>query len=271
MILAAIGAAPNAVFSVPARSIQSRLRIDVGRAENLRPRRREESRRGHGVQRVIGGKRRRLLDVGEHARAELLGERHALVPRPLAAAHAAGEDHRAPRTVEQPRGVRERLGRRLRRRRGSEPRGIGHRGRSVEPGLLQPGVEADVDRPARRRVREQRRAQDRLLRRGGGRGLVVPLGVVAHERALVARGVDPVDPRPALRRVHRSGRAENEHRHAVAPRVEDRHGRVHQADVRVHRRCHHAPRHPVIAVRDRRPRAPRAGRAASAGARCRDS
>ena len=113
------------------------------------------------------------------------------------------------------------------------------------------GVEIDVSRPARRGVGDPGGAQDRFAR-GGGRGrLVVPFGVAAHQRALVARGVDPVDPRPALDGIDRPGGAEHDHRHAVAPGVEDRHGGVHQADIGMHRRRHRLAGDLGVAVRDR--------------------
>ena len=63
--------------------------------------------------------------------------------------------------------------------------------------------------------------------------------------------MDPVDPGPAARGVPRAGRAEDEHRHAVAPRVEDCHRGVHQADVGMHHRAHHLSRSARIAVGDR--------------------
>ena len=63
--------------------------------------------------------------------------------------------------------------------------------------------------------------------------------------------MDPVDPRAPLRRVPRPRRPENEHRHPVAPRVEDRHAAVQQADVRVQDGAHHAPARFGVAVRHR--------------------
>ena len=103
----------------------------------------------------------------------------------------------------------------------------------------------------RRGVGDPGRAQHGLARGGGRGGLVVPFGVAAHQRALIARGVDPVDPGPPLRRVDRTGGAEHDHRHAVAPGVEDRHGGVHQPDIGMHRRRHRAAGDLGIAMRDR--------------------
>src|SRR5499427_3058019 len=81
-------------------------------------------------------------------------------------------------------------------------------------------------------------AYERLAGSRGGGGLVVPLGVVANDRALVARGMNPVDPRPALDGVDRTGRAEYDDRMAIAPGVEDRHGGVEQPDIGMHGRGH---------------------------------
>ena len=61
--------------------------------------------------------------------------------------------------------------------------------------------------------------------------------------------MDPVDPRPPLCRIDRSGGAEHENRHAVAPGVEDRHRRMHQSDIAVHDRAHRAAGHLGVAMR----------------------
>ena len=87
-------------------------------------------------------------------------------------------------------------------------------------------------------------------RRGGGR-LVVPLDERADVGAVVARRVNPVDPRAALLGSHRAGRAEHEHRRAVAPGVEDAHHAVQQADVAVQDAGHRLAGRLGIAVRDR--------------------
>ncbi len=52
-------------------------------------------------------------------------------------------------------------------------------------------------------------------------------------------------------RVHRSGGAEDDHRRAIAPGIEDRHGRVHQPDVGVQRYGHRFLGDFAIAVGDR--------------------
>jgi len=48
--------------------------------------------------------------------------------------------------------------------------------------------------------------------------------------------------------VHRTGRAEDNHRRAVAPRVEDRHGRMHKADVGVQCYRHRLLRYLAVAI-----------------------
>ena len=52
-------------------------------------------------------------------------------------------------------------------------------------------------------------------------------------------------------RVHRAGGAEDDHRRAVAPRVEDRHGRMHQPDIGVQRHGHRLLGDFAVAVGDR--------------------
>ena len=188
---------------------------------------------------MIGRERGRRLDVGEDLGLQLLGERHARLPAVEAAANAAGEDAGIPGAGEQLRRAPQRFRRRLHRIRTREARHLGQRRQGADLRLLQRRVEVDVRRRAGRRLRHLHGAQQRFVRGRDRARLVVPLGVIAHQRALVGGGVDPVDPRPAARRVPRTGGAEDQHRHAVAPGVEDRHRRVHQADVGVHHRPHH--------------------------------
>ena len=52
-------------------------------------------------------------------------------------------------------------------------------------------------------------------------------------------------------RIHRAGGAEDDHRRAIAPRVEDRHARMHQPDVGVQRHGHRLLGHLAVAVGDR--------------------
>ena len=120
----------------------------------------------------------------------------------------------------------------------TEARHVGQRRRRVEFRFLQAGVEADIGRTARGGLDDLPGAQDRFLRGGDRSRLVVPFGVMADERALILRGVNPVDPRPAFCRIDRPGRAQQQQRCAVAPGVENRHGGVHQPDIGMDDRHH---------------------------------
>ncbi len=63
--------------------------------------------------------------------------------------------------------------------------------------------------------------------------------------------MDPIDPGTALGGVHGAGGAKNQDRHAVAPGVEDRHGRMKQPDIGVHRRRHRLAGDLGVAMGDR--------------------
>ena len=127
----------------------------------------------------------------------------------------------------------------------------GQRHRRRQSFLLQRRVERHVDGSLRQRHRDAIRAQDRFERRRHRSGLVVPLGVAAHQRAQVARRVDPVDPRPPLHGIDRPDAAQKQDRNAVAPGIEDRHRRVHQPDVGMQRDRERSPGDARIAVRER--------------------
>ena len=204
-----------------------------------------------GMQRMIGREGGADFQFGDDLGVEVLGERDARVPAFDAAADAAHQDDRVLRAFEDVRGLLHLVGGGGLDRRRHEAVHIDRRQRLGKLRLLHLRIEVDVDRPHRRGVGDPGRAQDRLAR-GGGRGrLVVPLGVVAHDRALVAGGVDPVDPRPALGGVDRAGRAEDHDWRAVAPGVEDRHGGVEQADIGMHRGGHRLAGDLGVALRDR--------------------
>ena len=59
----------------------------------------------------------------------------------------------------------------------------------------------------------------KTLMAGDRAGLVVPFDEVPDQRGLVFGRMNPIDPRPALRCIDRTGRAEEQERHAVHPRV----------------------------------------------------
>ena len=114
-------------------------------------------------------------------------------------------------------------------------RGIDRRQRGGQPHFLHLRIEIHVDRPLRRSDRVPVRPQQRFARGARRGGLVIPFHVGPDQRTLIARRMDPVDPGPALGRIDGTGRAEDHDRHPVAPGVEDRHRRVHQADIGMHR------------------------------------
>ena len=63
--------------------------------------------------------------------------------------------------------------------------------------------------------------------------------------------MDPIDPGAALHGVDRAGRADDHHRDAVAPGVEDRHRAVHQPDIGVQRDRKRLAGDAALAMRDR--------------------
>ena len=126
-----------------------------------------------------------------------------------------------------------------------------HRRDRVELQLLEPDIEHDIGRPLGARCRDLARAQDRFIGRWNRGRLVVPLGEIADEGAVVARRVDPVDPRPPHRRIGRPVGPQQHHRRAVAPGVVDRHRAVHQPDIGVDDGKHRLFRHLGPAMGDR--------------------
>ncbi len=141
--------------------------------------------------------------------------------------------------------------RRTRRLGRHEARQVGPFRHLVEARLLEAGVEADIDRRGRRAAGGEIGAAHgfhQRLRRGR---LVVPLDEGADQRALVARGMNPVDPGPALLGIDRTGGAEHDHRHAVAPGVEQAHHAVQQPDIAVQHAGHRLAGRLGVAVRDR--------------------
>ena len=183
------------------------------------------------MQPVIRRKARADLEIGHDLRVERFREADPLLPRGFVTRHAADQDHRSLGTRQQRRHLRNLLGRCRHGDRRHVAANVDRRQRRRQRRFLQAHVEIDVDRSLGRRLRDPSRAQD-CFARGGWRGrLVVPLRVVADHRALVACGVDPFDPRAAVRGVDRSRRAYQHQRHPVAPRVEQRHRRMHETDV----------------------------------------
>ena len=128
----------------------------------------------------------------------------------------------------------------------------GHSGSLSSRCFLQAGVEADIDRRGRRGAGQRywRGTSIRPAPAAEAR-LVVPLDERADQAALIARGVDPVDPRAALLGVERAGGAEHDHRRAVAPGVVEAHHAVQQPDIAVQHAGHRLAGRLGVAVRDR--------------------
>ena len=203
------------------------------------------------MQRVAGREGGRGLEVGDHPRAQHLRKAHAAVPAFAAARDPADQHHRSLRADQRLRRRFHRVGRGVRRLRRLEAGGIGDRHLAVEPGLLEPGVETDIDRAARRRLRHHPAAEHGLDDRLGGARLVVPFDEVPQHHALVLGGMDPVDPGSPQRRIDRPGRPHHIDRRAVAPGVEHRHQPVHQPDIGMDDRPHRLVRHLGVAMGDR--------------------
>ena len=231
----------------PARSTQSRTQDHVGGAQCRHGFKRYVTRRA-GMQWVIGREARADFQVSDDAGAERFGERNAGLPRLVVPRGASRQDHDFLGRLQKRRGFAQRTSRRRGRNRGHIARRVDRRQRLGKLCLLHFGVEIDVDRALRRGVGDPGPAQQRFTRRGRRSRLVVPLGVFAHQCALIAGGVNPVDPRPALGGVDGTGGAEDEHRHAVAPGVEHRHGGVLKPNVGVHRRRHRRAGHLGVAL-----------------------
>ena len=199
---------------------------------------------------MVGRERGAELEIREHAGAEPFGERDARLPVFGLARGAADHQHRALGRLQQGYRLVDRLLRRPRRPRRAKPRHIGPLRLLVELLLLEPGIETDIDRRGRRRARQQIGAHHGLHQRLRRRRLVVPLDHRADIGALIARGVNPVDPWPALFGRHRTGGAEHEHRCAVAPGVEQAHHAVQEADIAVQHAGHRLAGRLGVAVRD---------------------
>jgi hypothetical protein len=205
----------------------------------------------HVMRGMIGRKHRALLEIGDHAGTDLLGEPDARLPELRLARPAPEHDHR-------PLGVREQRRRPIDgalprpRRLGRQEAGYVRPLRLLlQSGFLQSGVQANVDRRRWFRARGDIGAAHGLhqrLRRGR---LVVPFDDRADIGALVARCVDPVDPGTALFGIERTGRTDHDHGDAVAPGVEQAHHAVQEPDIAVQDASHGLAGRLGITVRDR--------------------
>ena len=196
------------------------------------------------------GKRGAGLEIGDHACLQFLGERDPTLPVVEIARHAATQDHRALRIIEQHRSARD-VGRGGRWCAGcGVARHVRNRCETVGLALLQGRVEVHIHRAAGHGLRDLAGAQQRFDRGGDRARLVVPFGEVAYQRPLIGCGVDPVDPGAPPRRVPRAGGAEHQYRRAIAPGVEYCHRCMHQPDVGMQHHAHHAARGLGISLRD---------------------
>ena len=110
--------------------------------------------------------------------------------------------------------------------------------------------QAQVDRSARRRGGDGERAIDYQLDLVAEHQLVLPLHVLAHQRALIAHLLSPVDGQVTAAAMSRLGERRaargEEQRHTRARRVHHAHQRVGDADVDVdHHRLRPSGGHPV--------------------------
>src|SRR5262245_61147951 len=225
---------------------------DVSLAYRIGRLRSDADRAGRAdVQPMVGWKGCGDLKVSSNPRAEPLGERDARVPGIEITRYAAGKNQRMLCLSQQIGGAFDggRRGDAVHRR--HESPGVDRFNWLNELAFLHSGIEVDVSWSSRRGVGDPVCAQHRFARRNRRGRLIVPLGVAAYQGALVSRGMNPVDPWPPYNGIDRSRGAKDDNRHAIAPGVEDRHGRVHKPDVRMHGGRHRPAGHLGIAMGDR--------------------
>ena len=211
---------------------------DIGLAEKFACRRRKYVERRQMVRRMIGRKDRALLEVGHNTGTEPLGEADAPLPKFRLARAASEHDHRPLGIRKQRRGLRDRASGRSRWLGRREAGNLRPFRLVVEALLLEAGIQTNVDRRGRRGARGDVGAAHRFHQRSRGGGLIVPFDQRADIGALIARGVNPVDPGAALFCIERTGRAKHDHRDPVTPRVEQAHHPMQQADIAVQHAGH---------------------------------
>ena len=180
---------------------------------------------------MVGGEGRAHLGVGEDAGAQFFSQRDPLGPGLFLARHAASHDQR---TLRPQQDLHRRAGLRrihILRHLGHVADGVDGRGKLGNALLLNLHVQHHIGRRLGGGVGQPCGAQDGFAGGAHGGRLIVPFHIMADHGGLIARGVDPLDPGAALHGVHDAGGAEDNHGHAVAPGVEDRHGGVHQANI----------------------------------------
>ena len=183
------------------------------------------------MQRMIRREGGRQLCIGQHGGAERLGEFDARIPVLGLARAAAEQDQRLLRIDQKLRRLLDGFGGRRRRFAGLEALHVREADLARQLRFLQADVEAHIGRPIGLRRGNLPAAHERLDGGTSRARLIVPFGIVADDGGLILRRVDPVDPGAALFGIAGARGAQDQHRVARAPGVEDGHGCVHQADV----------------------------------------
>jgi hypothetical protein len=183
-----------------------------------------------------------------HGRLQCLRELHEKLHAVLVAHAPVGDDHRVFGSHQPLRRLGERGAVALGRARARELRNL--EVLLVDRAFLQVDVRGDEHRLIRRRGRDLVGAHGRfgeVLQRGRA---VVPFDEVAHQRARVLDRVVPLRARPARSRIEPVA-GEKHDRHAIDPRVVDRHGAVLQAHGAVDHRAHGLARGLGVSMRHR--------------------
>ena len=214
---AVVAVVDKAVHRVPViRQLQAD--DDVGRADH-----------GRGTAERMGVRKIHPVALIDHRRLQQLGKLDQALDAVGRARHAIDHDDRPLGVDEEPRGFLHRAGIALRRGAGEEFRNVELFAVLADRLGLQAAVERHHHRAIRRCGRDLVHAHEGLremLRRHRG---VVPLGIVAHDGVDVLRGMEGRHAGRAFCRVEIVA-AHDQHRHAVAPGVVDRHGGVLQPD-----------------------------------------
>ena len=202
------------------------------------------------MQRVIRRESGADLEIGDDPRIEPLGELDASRPGVHGARGPPRQDHDPAPAAKHGTDPIDRFQRGSGRNGWGRPAHIEEWERHRHVLFLQRGIQHNICRPLRGGVGDPEGAGHRFARGLGTPRLVIPFGVTAHDCGLVARGVDPIDPWPALGGINRTGGADHQHRHAVAPGIEYGHRGVEEANVGMDGGGHRATRHLGVAMRD---------------------
>ena len=223
---------------------------NIGLPQGFGDLRARENCRRADMERMIGRERGSDAQIGRNACAQRFSQSDAGLPRLGPARNTPSQNDWVFGGAQQGGSLGDQFWRSAGDDRRHKPLRVDLRQRLGKGCLLHLGVQIDVDGALRRALRDPSGAQQRFARGRGRGGLIVPFHEAADERALVLRSVNPIDPRPALRRIDWPRRAEHDHRHSVAPGIEHRHAGVHQADIGVDGRGHGFAGDLGIAVRN---------------------